>query len=113
MRVQKDGDSAVFRIPLRQKSYDAIGEECGDVDNLVGIVAGDEFTISQSIDMTYKGKDAQEGMPLVCFTSEDELRKACATLDLDIWVLPVCRKCKTVLRGSHCWDDGPACEKCV
>jgi len=79
-------DMLIFKLPLHQMSSDCLGEEIGEVPNLIGVCCEKKFqyTISQSIDMGYCGKPPQEGSPYICFDDKEELKKACKLLGLDI-----------------------------
>ena len=112
MKITKENDELVLRLPLHQKSYDAIGDYIGEVPNLIGIIAGNEFSISQGIDLGYKD-DFQEGMPVIMFCDREELEKACKELDIDIWEHPLCAYCKKAIRGSFGFGDkGNKCYSC-
>ena len=112
MKITKNEDDLVLRIPLYQNSYDAANELIGKTNNLIGVIAGDEFTISQWIDMSYKGKAPQEGMPYIHLESKEELERVCAELGLQVLQHEVCIKCQKVIYGSHPWDGGPVCFRC-
>ena len=116
MEISKENNQLVIKIPLRQKIYNSYmpDEDLGETDNLVGIIVGDEFTISQLIDMDYKSKDDQEGMPIIHFNSKEELEAACKIGNIKIWGLPpqICAYCNKTIRGSftigekgnQCWE---------
>lgn len=115
MNIIKDEttDELVIRLPLKQVASDAIGEEIGKVPNLVGVIECRSYSLSQSIDMSYKGGAPQEGMPLVMFESEDELRDVCSKYDIDVWIIPSCEKCGKGVRGVFTMGDlGPVCGRC-
>lgn len=111
MKFTKENDELVVSVPLRQPSYDAVGEEVGATDNLVGVIAGDEYTISQLIDLGYKGTQ-QEGMPIFTLGSREELEKVCKEFNIQIWEHLSCGKCGEAIRGTHTWDNGAVCYKC-
>ena len=112
MKITKEGDDLVLRIPLSQKSYDACGDYSFDTANLIGVIAGNECSISQLIDLGYKG-DQQEGGAIINFDGDPEgLKKVCKELDIDIWEHPICTYpgCKRVLRGCMGYgDNGVQC----
>jgi len=100
MRISKENDELVLRVPLWQESLDADGESRGKVPSLVGIIAGNECSISHLNDLGYKD-DIQEGVPLIGFFADPEgLREACKTLGLDVWEYKLCNGCKEPLRGT-------------
>jgi len=114
--ITKEDNNLVLRIPLLQKSYDAIGEEIGDVPNLVGNIIErkegiSEYTINQLIDLGYK--DSQQlGCPIICLDSREELEEACKVLGIQIDETPMCAYCGEPLysdftigdKGYMCWD---------
>ena len=116
MKIEKDEntDELVIRLPLRQPSYDVMGELMGYVDNLVGVIAGDDCSLSQSIDMSYKGKGPQEGMPIVMLEDEEMLRGYCRAFDIDVIDLPMCGKCLKPIRGAFTFSisGDPICGNC-
>ena len=111
LTLSKDRKTLTLTLPLWQNSYDAIDELIGQVPALVGIIAGQEYTISHLIDLGYKD-DIQEGSPVIYFDSREELEAACELAGLSIWEHPICAYCGKVIRGSFtysekgnmCWD---------
>ena len=114
MKITKQEDNLIVEIPLKQPISNPYEDrDLGECDNLVGIIAGDEFTISQLIDMDYKDKPPQEGMPILHFTTEEQLRDVCKEFDIDIWEHPLCAYCKKVIRGSFTLGEkGNMCNTC-
>lgn len=109
MKIVKEQDELVLRIPLRQKSYDASDEYIGDADTLIGVIAGQEFSLSHLIDLGYKG-DQQEGSPVIMFDTREELEEVCEQFNFLIWEHELCAVCKTPLRGTFTYGDkGPVC----
>jgi hypothetical protein len=112
MDITSDKENLIVKIPRFQNSYDAIGELIGKTNNLIGIIAGDEFTISQLIDLGYKGTQ-QEGMPILHFSSRKELEKVCKKYKIDIWEHDICARCKKVIYGCSTWSKGEnICMEC-
>lgn len=112
MDIKKENDELVLRLPLKQKSFDAVNEYTGDVDNLVGVIDGNNYSISQSIDLGYKN-DTQEGMPIIMFEDKEELKKVCKEFDIQIDELPICAYCNKGIRGSFTLGDkGDMCYSC-
>lgn len=106
--ITRDGNDLVLRVSLTQPQYNPYmtdDEPVGETDNLIGIIAGDEYHISYLIDMEYKDKGPQEGMPLIMFYDREELVKVCGELGLEVWEHPSCGKCKKVLRGVFGWGE--------
>lgn len=112
MIISRKNNKLIIELDLFQTSYDAIGEEIGQVPNLIGIIAGDKYTISHLNDLGYKDS-IQEGMPIIYFDSEEDLRDACKTGNIDIWKHPLCVACEKPIRGSHTMNDkGSICWEC-
>lgn len=112
MNITKENNELVLRLPLRQNSYDAVGELVGETDNLIGVIAGNEYTISQLIDLGYKG-DQQEGGAIINFNTCEELEDICKQFGIQIWEHLLCSECGSVIRGACTWGDkGTVCYKC-
>ena len=66
MKITKENNELVLRIPLTQKESNCYmdDKDLRDVANLIGVVneKEDTYTISQLCDLSYKGRQ-QEGMP--------------------------------------------------
>lgn len=109
----QDGiEELVIKIPLKQISYDAIGDVRGESDTVIGIIAGDSYSLSQLIDLGYKD-DQQEGMPIIMFDTREELEETCRNLNIGLWEHPNCAYCKEVIRGSFTLGDkGNMCWNC-
>lgn len=102
----------VVRIPITQPSYDAAQEYIGITNNLVGIVSGHEYKISQLIDLGYKDSQ-QEGSPYLHFDTEKELRDVCKEFDIDVWEHEVCAYCSSPIRGYATYGSkGIKCSNC-
>ena len=112
MNITKEKNELVLRISLKQMSYDAIGEEIGYVDNLVGFSDGKDFSINHLCDLAYKG-DQQLGMPIITFVDKRELEEECKKLGLNIWEFNRCAYCDATLLGSFIMGDkGYMCYSC-
>ncbi len=114
MEIKKDKDNLIVTIPLRQTAYDAVGDEVGQVSNIMGVIAGDEMTFSQEIDMTYKGKASQEGMPLIHYYGEEnEFKELCHNLGISYIKHSICAYCNKVIYGAYTLGDkGNQCFSC-
>ena len=90
MKIIKENKEAVFKIPLWQKQSNLYmdDKDLGETHNLIGVIArgkdNDIYSISQLIDLNYKD-DQQEGMPIIMFYDEEELKDACKILGISIW----------------------------
>lgn len=112
MKLEKEDNKLILTLPLWQNSYDASDEIKGQVPTIVGVVAGNEFSISHLIDLGYKD-DVQEGSPIIMFETKEELTEVCNKLGLGIWEHPLCSECGAVIRGSHTLGEkGAICYQC-
>ena len=112
MQIIKQDDKLIIELPLWQTKYDALDEECGKDPNLYGVIAGDDFTLSQAISLGYKD-DVQVGMPIVHLGSKEELISVCKQLGIEVIEYPLCDKCHKPIYGSFSWDlDGNKCFGC-
>ena len=93
MKIYKKENKIIVEIDLWQKSYDALDDYTGDVSNVVGVIVKSqnddsgmfEQGIYQLNDLGYKD-DIQLGGPLIMTCMEDdEFRKLCKELGIDIW----------------------------
>ena len=113
MNITKENNELVFRLSLTQPSNGYDNRKGDETLVLIGIIAGEEYSISHLIDMSYCGKPPQEGSPIIMFDTEEELIEVCKTLGLDIWEHLLCEKCKKVIRGSCILGDtGYVCDEC-
>ncbi len=115
MDITREGDNLVLKVPLYQKENNCYmdDKDLEMTDNLVGIVAGNDFTISHLNDLSYKG-DKQEGFPIITFSTKEELEEVCKRFHINVWVIPVCKECNKVMRGSFTWGDkGETCFDCA
>ena len=82
--ITTDGKNLILTLPLKQMSYDALEEESGEVDNLIGYSDGKNFSINQLIDLSYKGTQ-QLGSAYLVFDDYEDLKEACDLCNLEIW----------------------------
>ena len=102
--ITTDGKNLILTLPLKQMSYDALEEESGEVDNLIGYSDGKEFSLNYLIDLAYKDS-TQLGMPVIHFEDKEELEEVCKELNLDIWEYERCAICDKTLLGTHTCDS--------
>ena len=107
MEITKEENDLVIHLPIEQEAFDAIGELVGRVPNLIGVMAGDEQGIHQSIDMTYKGKDPQIGDRLIqTYYENNEFKKKCEEWKINIFECPICGFCQRPIWGSFTFKEG-------
>ena len=121
MKIYKKDKKIIVEIDSWQKSYDALNEYKGNVSNVVGVIVNSkvddsgmfEQGIYQLNDLGYKD-DIQLGGPLIMTCMEDdEFRKLCKELGIDVWEYDKCVECGTVIWGTHTMNDkGPICMSC-
>ena len=110
-----EGDNLIISTPLKsQRSNPWDDDWHEEMDNIVGVIAGDEVGFAHWIDMSYKGKGDQiSTMFYTSFMQPDEFKSLCKELGIEVEEYPVCSKCHKVIYGVHSWDDGPVCMDCV
>ena len=114
MNIKKENNELVVRIPLKQKINNPYldNEDLGETDNLVGIIAGNEYSLSHFNDLSYKN-DQQEGSPIIMFDDREELEKVCKDFKIQLWEYPLCGTCKKAIRGSFTHNEkGNLCYEC-
>ena len=91
----------IVKFPLWQHKNNLYDEESEKelTHKLIGIIAGDEYTISQLNDLSYKDSK-KEGMPIIRFDNRKELINACKIGGINIWEHPLCATCQKAIRGS-------------
>src|SRR3990167_3836988 len=99
MKISKQDDKIICELDFYQHKknpYDK-NEEKELTHNLIGVIAGDNFTISHLIDLSYKNSQ-QEGMPLIHFYgSEIEFIELCEELGISYIKHSLCDYCGKVL----------------
>ena len=72
MKFKIKNNNLIVSIPLKQTAHDYIDQDCGEIDNIIGVISNDEWGNEETgfynlIDMTYKGKEPQIGALLVAY----------------------------------------------
>jgi len=114
MKITKNKDNLIVTIPLKQKINNCYmdDKDLYDTDNLIGVIAGQDYSISQLNDLNYKDAQ-QEGSPIIMFGDEEELRATCKIANIDIWEHETCSECDKVLYGAFTLgNNGPICFDC-
>ena len=114
MNIKKENNELVIRIPMKQKINNPYldDKDLSDTDNLVGIIAGNEYSISYLIDLDYKGTQ-QEGSPIIMFDTREELEKVCKDFGIQLWEQPLCGTCGKAIGGSFTTNEkGNLCYEC-
>jgi DNA-directed RNA polymerase subunit RPC12/RpoP len=117
MNIYKKNDKVIIELDYLQEENnyynDMAGVKNGMTDNLVGVIAGEEMTISQLNDLSYKG-DQQEGPPLVhYYGNKDDFIKICGELGIEIIEHWVCCDCGKPIYGAATFkENGFQCFDC-
>jgi len=119
--ISKNNKNLIIKlsIPLEARRYNPYDESEGDkMDNVVGVVAGDEIGFAYWIDRDYKGKGDDVSAPFYLYQEDlDSFRNLCKELKVDIVEYPDCAYCHKPIfgsfgfgeKGNKCFD----CEKAV
>lgn len=115
MKIYKKDEKIICEIPLWQHKNNCYDpeEEKELTHNLIGVIAGDEQGIYQLNDLSYK--DAQQtGAPLInTYMDDEEFKKLCKEIGIDVIIYPVCEYCNKVLWGTFTiGDKGNMCFEC-
>ncbi|MFA5376121.1 MAG: hypothetical protein WC455_10300 [Dehalococcoidia bacterium] len=89
MKITKEGDEIVFRVPFMSDCHGDYGSDrvTHRRQTLIGVVdrENDEFGLAYTIDMSYAGKPDQYSCVVFSdFGSREELEEACERLGLDV-----------------------------
>ena len=118
--ISKNNKNLIIKlsIPLEARRYNPYDESEGDkMDNVVGVIAGDEIGFAYWIDRDYKGKGDDISAPFYLYQEDlDSFRNLCKEFKVDIVEYPDCAYChKTIFgsfgfgeKGNKCFDCGMA-----
>ena len=127
MKIYKDDKNLIIAIPLKQTSANPYDDEEIELDNIIGVIAGNDYGFCGLNDMSYKGKEPQISSWWVKFdeiwdntigdreTKIGWFTRLCRELNIDLFIYPVCSKCKKVIygtftigkKGNECFDCSP------
>lgn len=119
--IYKNNQNLIIKlsVPLEKRRYNPYDESEGDkMNNVVGVVAGDEIGFAYWLDREYKGKGDDVSAPFYLYQGElSDFRNLCGELDIDIVEYPACVYCCEPIfgsfsfgeKGNKCFD----CEKAV
>lgn len=115
--IKKEDGYLVIRIPLQANRYNFYegDDPVGTMDNVCGVIAGDELGFANWIDMDYKGKGDQVTDIFYKYYGEpDDFRLLCADLGIDVVEYPVCSHCYKAIYGCFTVDNegDPLCLDC-
>jgi len=116
MQITKDDNNLIITVPLKQDITDPWSDEIhGQMDNIIGVITGDDTTFNYLIDRSYKDKGPDISTPFLYYDGEEkDFIKLCKKLDIQIERTPMCSKCGKALWGTFTIDDKgkPCCENC-
>jgi hypothetical protein len=111
MKISKDKDNLIIKIPLMQRGEHTYGEGKWCIQNFVLVKTWDkmlddwDYTISQGNYLDYKD-DLQEGMPIVHLT-EKEFNEVLKITGFSYGEHQKCHKCGGPIYGCYtCDKDG-------
>ena len=115
MLVHKKDDRLVVEMPLKQKITSPYEDgDLGEMDNLIGIICGNEQGFAQLIDMSYKDKDPQIGEIIIkTYYSEKDFIELCKKQGIGFYKYDLCAKCGKPIFGSCTFSSkGLVCVDC-
>jgi hypothetical protein len=116
MNIIKTSHKLLITIPLKQKSHNPYDDSVTELDNIIGVIAGNEYGFCHLIDMEYKGKEPQIGGWFVKFdefsvlSDKKAFRNQCEKLGIELYEYPTCSKCGKVIYG--CFTIGEKGDEC-
>ena len=116
-RLYRKDENLVIEIPLfseRFNPYDPDDAKGEVMDNITGVIAGEECGFALLIDRSYKGKgDDVSDLFYTHFGSVEEFREICNGLGLPIVEYPICAYCDKPIYGAFTsGDKGDMCFTC-
>jgi hypothetical protein len=89
-------------------------EPTGRMDNVLGVICGDEIGFAYWLDMSYADKPDQISTLFYLYDGEpEEFKKLCQDLGLKLHEYPLCTYCGKPVMGSSTWGDkGLMCWEC-
>jgi len=119
--ISKNDKNLIIKlsVPLEKRRYNPHNESEGDkMDNVVGVIAGDEIGFAYWIDRDYKGKGDDVSAPFYLYQEDlDSFRNLCKELKVDIVEYPDCAYCHKTIFGSFGFSEKGNrrfdCEKAV
>ena len=115
-KVYKKNDNLVIVVPLFSKRYNPYDpdDQGQKMDNITGVIAGEECGFALLIDQSYKGKgDDVTDLFYTHFGSTEEFREICKKLNLPILEYQLCAYCGKPIYGAFTsGDKGHMCSTC-
>ena len=115
MEITANKTHLIVKVPLMVKRSNPWDDNYHPaMDNIIGVIAGDEIGFAYWIDMDYKGKDDQISEPFLIYNGEKkEFKKLCKKLGINIHEYAVCAYCYKVIYGVYTiGNKGNMCFDC-
>ena len=107
-KIYKKDDKLIIEIPLKKRRFNGYEEmatgngDTGEMDSILGVIAGDEIGFANWIDMDYKGKDDQISTLFYEYCGEEEdFKVLCKELGIYCHKYPLCNKCGKAIYGCY------------
>jgi len=114
--ITKDENYLIIKVPLKSHRSNPYMDEDyhPEMDNIVGVIAGDETGFANWIDMDYKGKEDQISVPFYTdYMEKGEFRNLCKELGIEVHEYLTCAHCNKAIYGSCRYTDkGHQCYDC-
>ena len=115
--ISKDKKNLIIKlsVPLKTRRFNPHDKsENDEMDNVVGVIAGEEIGFAYWMDRRYKGKGDDVSAPFYLYQGGlDDFRKLCKKLKISIIEYPTCASCHKPIFGSFSFDDkGNKCFDC-
>lgn len=112
MNISKDKKNLIIKVPLKQKIYNPYDEEeKGELDNICGVIAGDEEGFAYLIDRSYKGKEPDISSIFLHYTGD--IKELCKKLKIFCYEYPICDECHKPIYGTITYyKDKELCDSC-
>jgi hypothetical protein len=116
-QITKMNDNLIINleIPLKSHRHNPYDDkENLVVDNIVGVIDGDEIGFAYWIDMSYKGKEDQISILFYLYNGEEgDFIKLCRELGIYVHKYESCDYCMKSIYGSYLLaDKGKMCYSC-
>ena len=115
-KIYTKKDKLIIEIPLEVDRYNIWNEKDFNekMDNIVGVIEGEEIGFAYFIDMSYKGKGDQITTMFYMYDGEEKaFVELCKELGIYLHKYCVCSKCGKTLYGAFTWGkNGEQCLDC-
>lgn len=115
--IKKEEGNLIINLSIpitthRSNPYDP--DEHSTMDNILGVIDGDEIGFAYWIDMSYSGKGDQVSSIFYNYDgSKEEFRNLCKELGLELEEYPECTSCFKSMHGSFTYSKtGIMCLDC-